>query len=177
MWALLHSIERILFPWLELGLAGLGGLGAGVTFDSTDLFGHRMLPQLRGLKWEPEQVLLWEGERESGRTLGVFIASLSHSSLLTSVIVRCTSAKMFEKTICISFSVIFAIPNASNRWTFLELLLLLAVISVSILIDHGNKCYTVHYETMLYVYMHPNNPLATGLIILHVNTWIQVKFQ
>lgn len=49
MWALLHSIECIVFPWLELK-AGLEGLGVGVTFDSTDLFGHRMLPQLRGLK-------------------------------------------------------------------------------------------------------------------------------
>lgn len=62
-----------MFPWLELG-AGLEGLGVGVAFDSTDLFGHRMLPQLRGLKQEPEQVLLWE--RESERTLRVFIASL-----------------------------------------------------------------------------------------------------
>jgi len=57
------SIECIVFPWLEPG-AGLEGLGVGVAFDSTDLFGHRMLPQLRGLKREPEQVLLWEGERE-----------------------------------------------------------------------------------------------------------------
>lgn len=41
-------------------------------------------------------------ERESERTSRVFIASLLHSSLLASVIVPCTSAKMFEKTICTS---------------------------------------------------------------------------
>lgn len=78
-----------MFSCLELQ-TGPGGLGVGVTFDSTDLFGHRMLPQLSGLKWESEQVL-WEGETERERVcLGVFMAFLLHSSILTSVITRCT---------------------------------------------------------------------------------------
>ncbi len=137
MWALLHSIERIVFTWLELGLAGLGALGAGVTFDSTDLFGHRMLPQLIGLKWKPEQVLLWEGRR----TLGVCIASFSNSSLLTSLIVLCTSAFFFEK----DYMNLFVIPTASNIWTLL--LLLAGFFSIHMSFDNGNKNGTINYET------------------------------
>jgi len=55
------SIECIVFPWLEPG-AGLEGLGVGVVFDSTDLFGHRMLPQLRGF-----ETRAWAGAVVGGR--------------------------------------------------------------------------------------------------------------
>ncbi len=152
MWALLHSIERIVFPWLELGLAGLGGLGVGVTFDSTDLFGHRMLPQLRGLKWEPEQVLLWEGERERENFRSFHCFSLA---FFPSHISYC--AVYFSKNVWKDDMHLFVILTASNIWT---LFLLLAVFFFFFSPRHLTMVTKIVQYIMRLHYLHLHAPIG-----------------